>query len=59
MLSTGMNPNLVTAIDHLFTDFDQTLQQVLASQSAQQFAMNESHMINVLATDLAQVRMLM
>jgi hypothetical protein len=59
MMSTGMNPNLVTAIDHLFTDFDQTMQQVLASKSPQQFLMNEAHMSQVLATDLAQIRMLM
>jgi hypothetical protein len=59
MMSTGMNPNLVTAIDHLFTDFDETFGQVLASKSPQQFVMNEANMITVLAMDLAQIRTLM
>jgi hypothetical protein len=56
-MSNGMNPNSLAAIDQLFTDFDQTLQQVLASKTVQQFSTNEVHMIQVLATDLAHIRM--
>jgi hypothetical protein len=47
-----------TAITQLFQDFNQTLQQVQASTTAQQFITNEVHMIDVLATDLAQIHML-
>ncbi len=47
-----------TAITQLFHDFDQTLQQVQASATTQQFITNEVHMIDVLATDLAQIHML-
>ena len=47
-----------TAITQLFQDFDQAFQQVQASTTAQQFITNEVHMIDVLATDLAQIHML-
>src|SRR5262249_50288052 len=36
MMSNGMNSNLFADVNHLFMDFDQTLQQVLASQTVQQ-----------------------
>jgi hypothetical protein len=47
-----------TAITQLFQDFNQTFQQVQASTTPQQFITNEVHMIDVLATDLAQIHML-
>jgi hypothetical protein len=53
-----MNPTLMAAVDHLFVDFNQTLQQVMSSTTPQQFITNEIHMIDVLATDIAQIRML-
>jgi hypothetical protein len=58
MMNNGMISNLSADINHLFMDFDQTLMQVLNSTTVQQFVMNEAHMIQVLATDLAQIRML-
>jgi hypothetical protein len=58
MMSNGMAMNLFADVNHLFMDFDQTLMQVLASKTVQQLVMNEAHMIQVLATDLAQIRML-
>ena len=58
MTSNMPNQTTMAAIDHLFMDFNQTLQQVLSSTTMQQFITNESHMIDVLATDIAQIRML-
>jgi hypothetical protein len=58
MMSNGMISNLSADINHLFMDFDQTLMQVLNSKTVQQFVMNEARMIQVLATDLDQIRML-
>jgi hypothetical protein len=58
MTSNMLNPATMAAIDHLFMDFNQTLQQVLSSTTMQQFITNEVHMIDVLATDIAQIRML-
>lgn len=60
MNATGnvVNPTTLAAIDHLFVDFNQTLQQVLSSKTTQQFITNEIHMIDVLAADIAQIRML-
>ena len=57
-MSSMMNPTLMAAVDHLFVDFNQTLQQVMSSTTPQQFITNEVHMIDVLATDIAQIRML-
>jgi hypothetical protein len=63
--SNLMNPGTVAAFNQVITDvqllvrdFDQTLNQVLASRTVQQFISNEAHMIQVLATDLAQIHML-
>jgi hypothetical protein len=58
MMSNGMSSNLFADVNHLVMDFDQTLMQVQASKTMQQFVMNEAHMIQVLAADLAQIRML-
>ena len=58
MTSNMPNQTTMAAIDHLFMDFNQTLQQVLSSTTMQQFITNESHMIDVLATNIAQIRML-
>jgi len=58
LMSNAMTMNLFVDINHLFMDFDQTLMQVLTSKTVQQFVMNEAHMIQVLATDLAQIRVL-
>ena len=58
MTSNMPNQTTMAAIDHLYMDFNQTLQQVLSSTTMQQFITNESHMIDVLATDIAQIRML-
>ncbi len=46
------------AIAQLVRDFDQTLGQVQSSTTVQQFIANEVNMIEVLATDLAQIQML-
>lgn len=53
-----LNPATLAAIDKLFVDFSQTLQQVMSSNSAQQFVANELHMIGVITLDVAQIRML-
>ena len=57
-MSGMLNPNTLAAIDQLFMDFNQTLQQVLSSTTTQQFITNELHMIEVVSHDIAQIRML-
>jgi hypothetical protein len=57
-MSIPMNPATLAAINQLFTDFGQTLQQVLSSKTVPQLIGNEAHMIEVLANDIAHIRML-
>ena len=45
----------MAALNQLFMDFNQTLRQVLSSQSLPQFFANEMHMRDVVATDLMRV----
>jgi hypothetical protein len=52
-----LNPATLAAINQFFVDFSQTLQQVMSSNSAQQFVANEVHMIEVITLDIAQIRM--
>ncbi|HEY7426612.1 MAG TPA: hypothetical protein VH682_20420 [Gemmataceae bacterium] len=55
MMNNGLNPNTLAAINQLFMDFNQTLRQVLSSQSLPQFFANEMHMRDVLTADLMRI----
>jgi hypothetical protein len=57
-MNTPMPPmTMQAAVAQLVRDFDQTMQQVQGSTTVQQFIANEVNMIEVLATDLAQIQM--
>jgi len=56
MMNNGSNSSTMAALNQLFMDFDQTLRQVLSSQSLPQFFANEMHMRDILATDLMRLR---
>jgi hypothetical protein len=55
-MNHGLSPNTVAALNQLFMDFNQTLRQVLSSQSLPQFFANEMHMRQVLAADLTNLK---
>jgi hypothetical protein len=46
------NPATLAALNQLFTDFNRTMPQVLSSQNLQQFVVNETAMLHVIAADL-------
>jgi hypothetical protein len=52
-----VNGATIAAFNQLFTDFEHTLQQVLASKTVQQFFTNEAAMIQTIAADLAHLSM--
>jgi hypothetical protein len=55
-MNHGLSPNTVAALNQLFMDFNQTLRQVLSSQSLPQFFANEMSMRDVLARDIANLK---
>lgn len=46
------SPATLAALNQLFTDFNRTMQQVLSSQNLQQFVVNETAMLRIVAADL-------
>ncbi len=53
------SPAVIAAFRQLVTDFDRSLQQVLSSQTRQQFVANETAMIQLVSMDLARLNMLL
>jgi hypothetical protein len=46
------SPATLAALNQLFTDFNRTMQQVLSSQTLQQFVANETAMLRIVDADL-------
>jgi hypothetical protein len=66
MSMTGMkrmnqmpSPAAMAAFRQLVIDFDRSLQQVLSSQTRQQFVVNETAMIQLVFMDIARLDMLL
>jgi hypothetical protein len=55
MMNNGSNSSTMAALNQLFMDFNQTLRQVLSSQTLPQLFANEMHMQQVLAADLMRL----
>jgi hypothetical protein len=52
----GLNAGTLAALDQFFTDFNRTMQQVLSSQNLQQFVVNETAMLRIIAADFMHLR---
>jgi hypothetical protein len=50
------NPSTLAALNQLFTDFNRTMQQVMSSQTLQQFVANETNMLRIIGVDLTHLR---
>jgi hypothetical protein len=59
MMSQTPSPAAMAAFRQLVTDFDRSLQQVLSSQTRQQFVANETAMIQLVFMDIARFNMLL
>ena len=59
MMSQMPSPAAMAAFRQLVTDFDRSLQQVLSSQTRQQFVANETAMIQLVFMDIARLEMLL
>jgi hypothetical protein len=51
------SPAAMAAFGQLVTDFQHSLQQVLSSQTPQQFVVNETAMIELVFMDMARLNM--
>jgi hypothetical protein len=54
-MNHGLSPNTMAALNQLFMDFNQTLRQVLSSQTLPQFFANEMQMRQIIAADLTHL----
>jgi hypothetical protein len=55
-MNNAPGQSALAALNHLFADFNSTMRQVMSSQNLQQFLVNESAMLRIIAADLAQFR---